>query len=75
MGSGKTTVGRLISERTGMPLLDMDAIIEEREGKLEGYEIKWTAKRKAKAPTLWLETYPQATYQVITPENYLDFIT
>ena len=50
-------------------------LIEEREGKLEGYEIKWTAKRKAKAPTLWLETYPQATYQVITPENYLDFIT
>ena len=33
MGSGKTTVGKLIAEQTGMPLLDMDAIIVERAGK------------------------------------------
>jgi shikimate kinase len=33
MGSGKTTVGQLIAEQTGMPLLDMDALIVERAGK------------------------------------------
>ncbi|MBT8041554.1 MAG: shikimate kinase [Kiritimatiellales bacterium] len=33
MGSGKTTVGRLLSETTGMPLVDMDTLIEERTGK------------------------------------------
>jgi shikimate kinase len=33
MGTGKTTVGRLLSEQTGMPLVDMDALIEERAGK------------------------------------------
>ena len=33
MGSGKTTVGKLVAEQTGMPLLDMDSMIEEREGK------------------------------------------
>lgn len=33
MGSGKTTVGKLLSEKTGMPLLDMDSIIVERAGK------------------------------------------
>ena len=33
MGSGKTTVGRLIAEKTGMTLLDMDAIIADRAGK------------------------------------------
>ena len=33
MGSGKTTVGKLIAEATGMTLLDMDSIIEERAGK------------------------------------------
>jgi shikimate kinase len=33
MGSGKTTVGRLLSERTGMPLVDMDTLIEEQAGK------------------------------------------
>ena len=33
MGTGKTTVGKLIAEETGMPLLDMDSMIVEREGK------------------------------------------
>ncbi len=33
MGSGKTWVGKLIAERTGMPLLDMDSILVERAGK------------------------------------------
>lgn len=33
MGCGKTTIGKLVSKRTGMPLLDMDALIEEQVGK------------------------------------------
>lgn len=33
MGSGKTTVGRLLAEQTSMPLIDMDTLIEERAGK------------------------------------------
>lgn len=33
MGTGKTTVGRLLAEQTGMPLVDMDTLIEERAGK------------------------------------------
>lgn len=33
MGTGKTTIGRLLSEQTGMPLVDMDAMIEARAGK------------------------------------------
>lgn len=33
MGTGKTTVGKLIAKQTGMPLVDMDALIEERVGK------------------------------------------
>lgn len=33
MGSGKTTVGRLIAAETGMPLVDMDALIEQRAEK------------------------------------------
>ncbi len=33
MGTGKTTVGRLLSEQIGMPLVDMDSMIEERAGK------------------------------------------
>ncbi len=33
MGCGKTTVGRELSKMLGMPLLDMDAVIEEQIGK------------------------------------------
>lgn len=33
MGTGKTTVGQLLAEQTGMPLVDMDTLIEERAGK------------------------------------------
>ena len=33
MGCGKTTVGKMLSKKTGMPLLDTDAIIEEQVGK------------------------------------------
>lgn len=33
MGCGKTTVGKALSKRTGLPLLDMDAVIEEQIGK------------------------------------------
>lgn len=48
--------------------------IEEREGKLFGYEIKW-GKNSKKAPKEWVTTYPGAEYHVITCDNHLDFIS
>ncbi|MFZ2976074.1 MAG: ATP-binding protein [Candidatus Moraniibacteriota bacterium] len=48
-------------------------IVEEREGKLFGYEIKYSDKN-TKAPSQWKENYPTASFEVITKENYLDFI-
>jgi hypothetical protein len=48
-------------------------LVEEREGKLFGYEIKW-GKKEPKAPVEWLETYKNAEYKVINRDNYLDFI-
>ena len=33
MASGKSHVGRILSERTGMPLVDADTVIVERAGK------------------------------------------
>lgn len=48
--------------------------IEERDGKLYGYEIKWNTK-KTKEPKLWKETYDNAEFKIINRENYLDFIS
>ena len=48
--------------------------VEEREGKLFGYETKW-ARDKYKEPKEWKETYENALYRVIDQENYLNFIT
>jgi len=48
--------------------------VEEREGKLFGYEIKWSPRKKIKPPKDWLKTYPNASWQLITQENFLEFI-
>jgi len=47
--------------------------IEERGGKLFGYEIKWKDK-KIKAPADWLSAYPNSEFSVISLDNYLEFI-
>lgn len=47
--------------------------IEERDGKLLGYEFKWN-KESAALPKEWKETYSNAEYQVINKDNYLDFL-
>src|SRR3972149_1515107 len=49
-------------------------LVEERDGKLFGYEFKWNANKLPKAPKDWTGVYQNATYEVITSENYLDFI-
>lgn len=48
--------------------------VEERDGRLYGYELKWN-NRNVKAPRQWLETYPEATFDLIDQSNYLPFIT
>lgn len=49
--------------------------IEEREGKLFGYEIKWSDKKRTVAPRDWIETYNNAEFNIINKENYLEFIS
>ncbi|MEK7136836.1 MAG: ATP-binding protein [Patescibacteria group bacterium] len=50
-------------------------LVEERGGKLFGYEFAWSARRRTrKPPRTWLQTYPEASYEIITQENFLDFV-
>ena len=48
--------------------------VEERQGQLFGYEIIMNMK-KVKAPGGWRTTYPDAHFETINTENYLQFIT
>ncbi len=48
-------------------------LVEEREGQLFGYEFKLGTK-KIKPPRLWIEIYPNAHWQLINRENFLDFV-
>ena len=47
--------------------------IEEREGNLFAYEMKWNTKR-VKTPVAWHNAYPDAVFRMVTPDNYRTFI-
>jgi len=48
-------------------------LVEERQGKLYGYEIKWS-QGKLKAPREWTDAYKDARFEVITKDNFLSFV-
>ncbi|WP_338376133.1 ATP-binding protein [uncultured Flavobacterium sp.] len=48
--------------------------LEEQNGNLNGFEFKWNERRKSKIPTAFAKAYPEATFEVINKQNYLDFI-
>ena len=50
-------------------------LIEEGGGTVHAYEFKWNAKKKVKAPGGWSRAYPEASFEMVNPNNYLDFIT
>jgi predicted AAA+ superfamily ATPase len=49
--------------------------IEEIEQQLSAFEAKWSTIKKVNAPSSWKESYPQASFTVITPDNYLEYVT
>jgi len=48
-------------------------LIEESQGILSGFEFKW-GNKKSSVPEEFMKTYQNSVFEVITPENYLDFI-
>lgn len=49
-------------------------LIEEEDGLLHTFEFKWNPLRKAKLSQAFAKAYPNSTFQLVTPENYWDFI-
>ncbi len=48
--------------------------VEDHQGELHAYEIKWNAAAKVKEPTAWRTGYPDSHFSVINQANYLNFI-
>lgn len=48
--------------------------VEERDGKLFGYEIKWNEEINPSAPKDWKANYEESSYEVINPKNCLNFL-
>lgn len=48
-------------------------LIEEAGGQISGFECKWQTKNTS-PPKLWQATYPDANYQEINQDSYLEFV-
>jgi len=49
-------------------------LIEDKSGKITGYEMKWNPKRKHRVPKVFLSSYPGSKVEIITPDNYRNFV-
>ncbi len=49
-------------------------LIEERDGSLFAFEFKWNPNKKAKVPMAFAALYPNATFERISQENFLEFL-
>ena len=49
-------------------------LVEEQDGRLHGYEFKWSENRAVPAPKNWGSAYPDASFAVINSGNYQELI-
>lgn len=50
-------------------------LIEEEDGRLKAYEFKWNKNSRVKPPMSFSTLYPEALFEVVTKENYHDFVS
>ena len=48
--------------------------VEDRDGQLSAFEFKYNPKKKVVIPKHFAEAYPTATFKVITPDNFEEFV-
>ena len=49
--------------------------IEESNQALTAWEFKWSNRKKARIPKTFSRAYPEARCSVVTPENFMEFLT
>lgn len=49
-------------------------LVEEKDGMLTAFEMKWSGKARAKLPAAFAASYPATAFHVVTPENYVDYL-
>lgn len=49
--------------------------IEDCDGLISAYEFKWNPKAKASLPRSFMESYPSASFEVVTPDSYKEFLS
>lgn len=47
--------------------------VEERDGKLYGYEFKWNPK-KTKIQQVWLDTYENSSFEIVSRDNFMEYV-
>lgn len=48
--------------------------IEEKDGMIKAFEIKWNPNKKAKMPLSFKNAYPQAEFHVVNRDNLFEFL-
>lgn len=48
--------------------------VEIEDGMMQAFEFKFNPKKLPRAPKAFTDTYPEAKFQVITPDNYTSFV-
>lgn len=49
--------------------------LETEAETINAFEFKWNENKKSKIPIAFAKAYPEATFEVINKQNYLEFIT
>ena len=49
-------------------------LIEETDGQMTAFEMKWNTSKKAHFPKSFLDAYPVKETIVVTPDNYLNYL-
>jgi predicted AAA+ superfamily ATPase len=50
-------------------------LVEELDGSLAAWEIKWSPTKRAACPAAFRASYPEAGFQVLNRESFRDFLT